>query len=65
MKGHRISRHRVCHVAVRARGVLRAALGACTDLDLSGTVLLVPRTFVFQRTCQCADVPLGFFMSVA
>lgn len=31
---------------------------------LSGMVLLMARTYVFQSACQCADVPIGFFILV-
>jgi hypothetical protein len=32
---------------------------------LSGMTLLIARTYVFQTACQCADVPIGFFIVVA
>ena len=32
---------------------------------LAGMALLVPRTFVFQGSCQCGDIPIGFFVLVA
>jgi hypothetical protein len=32
---------------------------------LSGAVLLVPQTYVYQGSCQCADVPLAFYMWLA
>jgi len=32
---------------------------------LSGTALLMSRTYVFQGTCQCGDVPLGFYVLLA
>lgn len=32
---------------------------------LSGAILIVPRTFVFQSGCQCADTPVAFFALVA
>lgn len=32
---------------------------------LAGMALVVPRTFVFQGSCQCADIPIAFFVLVA
>jgi hypothetical protein len=32
---------------------------------LSGMTLLVARMYVVQGSCQCADIPLGFFLLVA
>jgi hypothetical protein len=32
---------------------------------LAGMALIVPRTFVFQGSCQCADIPIAFFILVA
>jgi hypothetical protein len=32
---------------------------------LSGAVLVAPHTYVFQSSCQCADVPIAQFMLVA
>jgi hypothetical protein len=32
---------------------------------LAGMALIVPRTFVFQGSCQCGDIPIGFFILVA
>lgn len=32
---------------------------------LAGMALLAPRTFVFQGSCQCGDIPIGFFVLVA
>jgi len=32
---------------------------------LSGAMLIAPRSYVFDATCQCADIPLGFFVMVA
>ncbi len=32
---------------------------------LSGIALLGPTTYIFQASCQCADIPLGFFILVA
>jgi hypothetical protein len=32
---------------------------------LSGMALLMARTYTFQTACQCADVPIGFFILVA
>jgi hypothetical protein len=32
---------------------------------LSGMALLMARTYAFQTACQCADVPIGFFILVA
>lgn len=32
---------------------------------LSGMALLMARTYVFQSSCQCGDVPIGFFVLVA
>jgi len=32
---------------------------------LGGMALLMARTYAFQTACQCADVPIGFFILVA
>ena len=51
--------------SVATVGVSVAHLRGATAGLLSAMTLVAARTYVFQVSCQCADVPIGFFILVA